>query len=293
MEHPQSARYRPRPTWHRSNLRQFLAAQAEHIVAVDFLHVDTINLKRIYALVMLEHGSRRAHLLGVTANPTGPWTTQAARNFLMVTGMNIAGIEFLIRDHGGQFTDAFDAACADVGLRVLKSPPQAPKANAHCERFIGTLRRELLDRALILDERHLRRTLTRYLEHYNGPRPHRALSQLSVHRKLKPDRRAPSTSPSTASTAQQSSADSSMNTRSPADTTTNPQISSRIPYLSPTAQLTTQVGLVNSPASTLSSTSTHPSIWSIVFSMLTTSRTPASRHPEEPWQSRTPNCSRT
>ncbi|MFD0059503.1 hypothetical protein [Streptomyces sp. NPDC056690] len=124
MEHPQPGRYRPRPTWHRSNLRQFLAAQAEHIVAVDFLHVDTINLKRIYALVMLEHGSRRAHLLGVTANPTGPWTTQAARNFLMVTGMNIAGIEFLIRDHGGQFTDAFDAACVDVGLRVLKSPPR-------------------------------------------------------------------------------------------------------------------------------------------------------------------------
>ncbi|WP_323187902.1 MULTISPECIES: integrase [unclassified Streptomyces] len=141
------------PTW-----RQFLAAQAEHIVAVDFLHVDTINLKRIYALVMLEHGSRRAHLLDVTANPTGPWTTQAARNFLMDTGMNIASIKFLIRDCGGQFTDAFDAVFADVGLRVLKSPPHVPKANAHCERFIGTLRRELLDRTLILNERHLRRT---------------------------------------------------------------------------------------------------------------------------------------
>ncbi|WP_326709994.1 MULTISPECIES: integrase core domain-containing protein [unclassified Streptomyces] len=171
----------PAPRRTGATWRQFLAAQAEHIVAVDFLHVDTINLKRIYALVMLEHGSRRAHLLGVTANPTGPWTTQAARNFLMDTGMNIAGIEFLIRDRGGQVTDAFDAVCADVadvGLRVLKSPPQAPKANAHCERFIGTLRRELLDRALILNERHLRRTLTRYLEHYNGHRPHRALSQL-------------------------------------------------------------------------------------------------------------------
>ncbi|MER5916775.1 hypothetical protein ABT124_42020 [Streptomyces sp. NPDC001982] len=129
------------PTW-----RQFLAAQAEHIVAVDFLHIDTINLKRIHALVMLDHGSRRAHLLGATANPTGPWTTQAARNFLMDTDMNIASIKFLIRDRGSQFTDTFDAVFADVGLRVLKSPPHIPKANAHCERLIGTLRRELLVR---------------------------------------------------------------------------------------------------------------------------------------------------
>jgi transposase InsO family protein len=160
------------PTW-----KQFLTAQAEHIVAVDFLHVDTVNLKRIYALVMLEHGTRRAHLLGVTANPTGPWTTQAARN-LMDTNMNTKGRKFLIRDRGSQFTDAFDAVFADAGLRVLKSPPQAPKANAHCERLIGTLRREVLDRTLILNEAHLRRTLTRYLEHYNRHRPHRALSQL-------------------------------------------------------------------------------------------------------------------
>ncbi|WUH89837.1 integrase core domain-containing protein [Streptomyces sp. NBC_00433] len=86
--------------------------------------------------------------------------------------------KFLIRDPGSQFTDAFDAVFTDAGLRVLKSPPQTPKANAHCERFIGTLRRELLDQTLILSERHLRRTLTRYLEHYNEHRPHRALSQL-------------------------------------------------------------------------------------------------------------------
>jgi transposase len=152
------------PTW-----KQFLTAQAQHIIAVDFLHVDTINLTRIYALILLEHRSRRAHLLGVTANPTGPWTTQATRNFLMDT--DTEGHTFLIRDRGSQFTNTFDAVFADAGLRVLKSPPQAPKANAHCERFIGTLRRELLDQTLILNERHLRRTLTRYLEHYNGQRP--------------------------------------------------------------------------------------------------------------------------
>lgn len=132
------------PTW-----KQFLTVQAEHIVAVDFLHVDTINLKRLYALILLEHRSRRAHLLGVTANPTGEWTTQAARNFLMDT--DTTKLKFLIRDRAGQFTDAFDTVLADAGLRVIKSPPQAPKANAHCERMIGTLRRELLDRTLILN----------------------------------------------------------------------------------------------------------------------------------------------
>ncbi|WP_053174790.1 integrase core domain-containing protein [Nonomuraea sp. SBT364] len=152
------APHRSGPTW-----KQFLTAQAEHIVAVAFLHVDTINLKRIYALVLLEHRSRRTHLLGVTANPTGEWTAQAARNFLMDT--DTTNIKFLIRDRAGQFAEAFDTVFTDAGLRVLKSPPQAPKANAHCERMIGTLRRELLDRMLILDERHLRRTLTRYLEH--------------------------------------------------------------------------------------------------------------------------------
>ena len=164
------------PTW-----KQFLTAQAEHIVAVDFFHVDTVNLKRIYALVLLEHGSRRAHLLGVTANPTGQWTAQAARNFLMdeETGLGMKNPKFLIRDRGGQFTDVFDTVFADAGLRVLKSPPQAPKANAHCERLIGTLRRELLDRMLLINEHHLRQTLNQYLDHYNGHRPHRGIEQLA------------------------------------------------------------------------------------------------------------------
>jgi transposase InsO family protein len=168
----------PAPRRSGSTWKQFLTAQAQHIVAVDFLHIDTINLKHIYAPVLLEHRTRRAHLPGVTANPTGPWTTQAARNYIMDTNAWTQGIKFLIRDRGNQFTDTFDTAFTDAGLRVPKSPPQAPKANAHCERFIGTLRRELLDRTLILNEPHLRRTLTSYLEHYNQHRPHRAPNQL-------------------------------------------------------------------------------------------------------------------
>jgi putative transposase len=126
------------PTW-----KQFLTAQAEHIVAVDFLHVDTVNLTRLYALIMLRPGSRRTHLLGVTANPTSPWTAQAARNFLIDTATDMTKLKFLIRDRGGQFTEAFATVFTDAGLRVIKSPPQAPKTNAHCERLIGTLRREL------------------------------------------------------------------------------------------------------------------------------------------------------
>ena len=89
--------------------------------------------------------------------------------------------EFIIRDRGGQFTDAFDAVLADAGIRVLKSPPQALRANAICERMIGTLRRELFDRILILGERHLRLVLDEFLAHYNRVRPPRALRQLSPH----------------------------------------------------------------------------------------------------------------
>lgn len=162
------------PTW-----RQFLATQAHGILAVDFVHIDTVLLKRIYALILIEHGTRRVHLLGISANPDGAWTAQAARNMLMDLGGRANAFKFMIRDRGGQFTDVFDAVLADAGIRVIKSPPQAPRANAICERMIGTLRRELFDRILILGERHLRLILEKFLAHYNGIRPHRALRQLS------------------------------------------------------------------------------------------------------------------
>ncbi len=162
------------PTW-----RQFLKNQAHGILAIDFVHVDTVLLKRIYALILIEHGSRRVHLLGTSANPDGAWTTQAARNMLMDLAERANSLTFMIRDRGGQFTDAFDAVPADVAIRVIKSPPQAPQANAICERMIGTLHRELLDRILILGERHLRLVLQEFLAHYNAVRPHRSLGQLS------------------------------------------------------------------------------------------------------------------
>jgi transposase InsO family protein len=162
------------PTW-----KQFLATQARGIVAVDFVHVDTVLLRRVYALIVIEHGTRRARLAGITAHPDGAWTTQAARNFLMDVGQRVASLKFLIRDRAGQFTGSFDAVFQAEAIRILASPPQAPRANAICERMIGTLRRELFDRLLIVNEHHLRRVLTEYLRHYNTARPHRALGQLA------------------------------------------------------------------------------------------------------------------
>jgi putative transposase len=146
---------------------------------VDFIHVDTVMLRWIYALIAVEHGSRRAHLLGVTAHPTGAWTTQAARNLLMDLAGRVTTFTFLFRDQDSRFTRAFDAVFAADDMRILTSPPQAPRANAICERTIGTLRRELLDRVLVVNERHLRRILTIYLHHVNTTRPHRALAQLA------------------------------------------------------------------------------------------------------------------
>jgi transposase InsO family protein len=162
------------PTW-----KQFLTAQARGILAADFVRIDTVLLRRIYALIIIEHGTRRVHLAGITRNPDGAWTTQAARNFLMDLAQSAASIKFLIRDRAGQFTGSFDAVFTAEGIRILLSPPQAPRANAICERMIGTLRRELFDRLLIVDERHLHRVLTEYLRHYNTARPHRALGQLA------------------------------------------------------------------------------------------------------------------
>jgi putative transposase len=162
------------PTW-----KQFLTAQARGILAVDFVHVDTVLLRRIYALIVIEHGTRQVHLAGITTNPDGGWTAQAARNFLMDLGQRSASVKFLIRDRAGQFTGSFDAVFQAEGIRILASPPQAPRANAICERMIGTFRREVLDRLLIVSEHHLRQVLTEYLLHYNTGRPHRALGQLA------------------------------------------------------------------------------------------------------------------
>jgi putative transposase len=116
---------------------QFLTAQAKAVLAVDFVHVDTVFLRRIYTLIAVEHCSRRAHLAGVTAHPTGAWTTQAARNLLMDIADRATRVTFLLRDRDCRFTQAFDAVFTAEGIRILTSPPGAPRANAICEHMIA------------------------------------------------------------------------------------------------------------------------------------------------------------
>ena len=114
--------------------------------------MDTVLLKRIYVLVFIEHGTRRMHIGGVTANPTGDWTVQQARNLALALGGRFEDIRFLIRDRGSNFTASFDAVFQAVSTRILRTAVRAPRMNAICERLVGTLRRELLDRMLILGE---------------------------------------------------------------------------------------------------------------------------------------------
>jgi transposase InsO family protein len=160
------------PTW-----RQFLRAQAAGTLAVDFLHVDTVLLTRLYVLVFIEHGTRRMHIGGVTAHPTGEWTVQQARNLAQDLGDRFGDFRFLIRDRGSNFTRSFDAVFQTTGTTILRTAVRAPRMNAICERLIGTLRRELLDRILILNQAHLRTVLADYQEHYNIARPHQGIGQ--------------------------------------------------------------------------------------------------------------------
>jgi putative transposase len=174
---PPAPKRRTDTTW-----RKFLHAQAATILAADFFHVDcAVTLQRLYCFFVIEVGSRYVHILGVTANPDGPWTTQQIRSLLMDLGDRAADFRFLVRDRAGQFTSSFDALLASVAIEAVKIPPRSPRANAYAERFVLTARTEVTDRILIFGQRHLRTILAQYEAHYNGRRPHRS-------RQLRPPR---------------------------------------------------------------------------------------------------------
>jgi transposase InsO family protein len=164
----------PAPDRSSESWTTFLRAQAAGIVACDFFTVDTVMLRRYYVLFFLELDTRRVHLAGITTNPTGAWTTQTARNFTMRYDRRI---RFLIRDGAGQFIAAFDEIFRSDNATIIRTPPDAPVANAYAERWVGTVRRELLDRTLIWNRQELGRLLREYVEHYNAHRPHRTLGQ--------------------------------------------------------------------------------------------------------------------
>jgi putative transposase len=186
----------PAPRRLDSSWREFLRRQAASIIECDFLTVDTVFRKRFYILFFIELASRRVRIAGITANPDGAWVTQQARNLIMRLDDERVPVRFLIRDRDSKFAASFDEVLRTEGIRVIKAPVRAPRARAHAERWIESLRRECLDRLLILGLRHLERVVRVYAEHYNGHRPHRSLAQRPPLAKPPPiDERAPSSEP--------------------------------------------------------------------------------------------------
>jgi transposase InsO family protein len=162
------------PTW-----AEFCRAQAKGLMACDFFSVETMLLHRLYVLFFIELDTRVVHLAGVTANPARAWVTQQARNFCHESADRVTPVTFLVRDNDTKFTSSFDAVFRAQGITIIKTPIRSPRANAFAERFVGTIRRECLDRLLVFGRRHLESVLVEYLLHYNGHRPHRSLDQRS------------------------------------------------------------------------------------------------------------------
>jgi putative transposase len=165
----------PAPERDRLSWRRFLRQQAASMLACDFLTVETVTLTRIYVLFFVSLERRRVELVASTTNPDGRWVTQQARNLMMQLADGERRFKYLIRDRDSKFSFDFDTVFRSEGIRVIRTPVRAPNANAHAERWVGTLRRDCLDRLLIWNRRHLDGVLRTYVAHYNRHRPHRSL----------------------------------------------------------------------------------------------------------------------
>src|ERR1035438_3600220 len=163
---------------------EFLRSQAQAILALDFFTADLLNGTKVYVLAVIEHGNRRVRVLGATQHPVQSWVIQQARNLLMDLGDARTRAKYVQHDRDASFTQAFDAVFQAAGIRVIRSAVQAPRMNSITERWIGSCRRELLDRTLIWNRRHLMMVLREYEDFYNSHRPHRALDQAAPLRPL-------------------------------------------------------------------------------------------------------------
>jgi len=158
------------PTW-----RQFVRAHASAIIATDLFTIDTVFLRTLYVIVFIELGTRRLLFANCTANPDSAWVTQQARNVAYELEDLGVAVRFAIHDRDAKFTSNFDAVLESTGVKVIKTPYRSPRANSHCERSIGSARREFFDFMIVIGERHLRLLLDLWLDHYNHGRPHMAL----------------------------------------------------------------------------------------------------------------------
>jgi len=159
------------PTW-----RQFIRAHASAIIATDMFTIDTVFLQTLYVIVFLELGTRRLLFANCTTNPDSAWVTQQARNVAYELQDLSVPVRFAIHDRDSKFTSGFDAVLESEGVEVIRTPYRAPRANSHCERSIGSARREFFDFMIVIGERHLRLLLGLWLDHYNRGRPHTALN---------------------------------------------------------------------------------------------------------------------
>jgi transposase InsO family protein len=169
---PAPERSRQGTRWH-----TFLTHYKDEMVACDFFTVETAWLKTLYVLFFIELGSRRVHFAGCTSQPTGAWATQQARQFSWQIQDGHVSARFLIHDRDTKFTSAFDTVFTSKDVTIIQTPLRALNANAFAERWVRTVREECLDRILILNERHLHRVLTTYIDYYNHARPHQGIDQ--------------------------------------------------------------------------------------------------------------------